>query len=56
MLFRSLFDGETRLTLLARDAGYEDTGYADAEFKPLSYGEEEELKEKFKPKKDKKRR
>lgn len=51
-----LFDGETRLTLLARDAGYEDTGYADAEFKPLSYGEEEELKEKFKPKKDKKRR
>lgn len=50
-----LFDGETRLTLLARDGGYEKTEFADAELTPLTYGEEEELKEKFKPKKPKKK-
>ena len=51
-----LFDGQTRLTLLERDGGYEKTDYADAEFKPLTFGEEEELKEKFKPKKKDKKK
>ena len=52
-----LFDGETRLTLLARDEGYQKTGHADADFKPLTFKEEEELKEKLSPKKhDKKKK
>lgn len=42
-----LFDADTRLTLLERDGGYEKTEYADADVKPLSYGEEEALKKKF---------
>lgn len=43
-----LFDGETRLTLLKRDGGYEKTGYADADKSPLTFPEEEELLKKFK--------
>ena len=43
-----LFDGETRLTLLKRDEGYEKTGYADADKSPLTFPEEEELLKKFK--------
>lgn len=43
-----LFDGETRLTLLKRDEGYEKTGYADADLSPLTFPEEEELLKKFK--------
>lgn len=42
-----LFDADTRLTLLERDEGYEKTGFADADVKPLAYGEEEALKKKF---------
>lgn len=42
-----LFDADTRLTLLERDGGYVNTGYADADVKPLAYEEEEALKKKF---------
>ncbi|MDE7380111.1 MAG: ABC transporter ATP-binding protein [Clostridia bacterium] len=42
-----IFDAETRLTLLERDGGYVKTDSPDADFKPLSYGEEETLKKKF---------
>lgn len=42
-----VFDAETRLTLLERDGGYENTGRADADFKPLPYEEEQALKKKF---------
>ena len=53
-----VFDAETRLTLLERDEGYVKTDFADADFKPLGYTEEEALKKKFSlPKKeDKKKR
>ena len=51
-----LFDAETRLTLLSRDGGYTQTGFTDADYKPLPYKEEEEIKEKFKPKKDVKKK
>lgn len=51
-----LFDAETRLTLLSRDGGYTQTDFADADYKPLSYKDEEEIKEKFKPKKDVKKK
>lgn len=43
-----LFDGETRLNLLKRDAGYEKTDFADADRIPLPFTEEEELLKKFK--------
>ncbi|MCM1545985.1 MAG: ABC transporter ATP-binding protein [Clostridiales bacterium] len=42
-----LFDAETRLTLLERDAGYEKTDYPDADVTPLAFEEEETLKKKF---------
>lgn len=51
-----LFDAETRLTLLSRDAGYNKTQFADADYKPLPFKEEEEIKQKFKPKKDEKKK
>lgn len=51
-----LFDAETRLTLLERDGGYKQTDCADAEFKPLSYTEEQELKKKFTLPSDKKKK
>lgn len=51
-----LFDGVTRLTLLKRDERYKETGFADANFKPLAFDEEERLKEKFKPKKTEKKK
>lgn len=47
-----LFDGETRLTLLSRDGGYQKTDFADADTVPLAFKEEEEIKEKFRPKKE----
>ena len=46
-----LFDGETRLTLLSRDEGYKNTGYADADRVPLTFPEEEELLKTLKAKK-----
>lgn len=52
-----LFDGETRLTLLARDGGYANTGFADADRKPLTFPEEENLLKSLKQKKaDKKKK
>lgn len=51
-----LFDAETRLSLLARDGGYIKTGFAEADVAPLTFKEEEEIKEKFKPKKDVKKK
>ena len=52
-----VFDAVSRLTLLQRDSGYNDTGYADADKLPLGYDEEEEIKNKLKlPKADKKKR
>ncbi len=44
-----IFDGDTRLTLLARDGGYVKTGYADADRKPLSFRERENVKKKRAP-------
>ncbi len=51
-----LFDGETRLTLLQRDEGYQKNGFADSEFVPRAFNEEEEIKEKLKPRKDGKKK
>ena len=51
-----LFDEETRLTLLSRDESYVKTGFKDADFKPLTFKEEEEIKEKFKEKKSEKKK
>lgn len=52
-----IFDGVTRLTLLQRDGGYVNTGFADADKLPLGYDEEEAIKNKLKlPKKDKKKK
>lgn len=54
-----IFDAVTRLTLLQRDSGYVNTGYADADKIPLGYEEEEAIKNKLKPSKqdkNKKRR
>ncbi len=38
-----IFDAETRLTLLARDAGYAESGLPDTDFKPLGFVEEESI-------------
>lgn len=51
-----IFDAETRLTLLERDDGYKKTDYPDADVIPLTYGEEEEIKNKLKLKPDDKKK
>ena len=52
-----VFDAVTRLTLLARDEGYIKTEFADADFQPLGYEEEGELKKKYSlPKETKKKK
>lgn len=51
-----LFDGQTRLSLLARDGGYTKTDYPEADMKPLTFAEEEEVIAKFKPKKEDKKK
>ncbi|MGN0807073.1 MAG: ABC transporter ATP-binding protein [Candidatus Coproplasma sp.] len=51
-----LFDADTRLTLLARDSGYVKTDYPDADVIPLTYAEEEEIKNKLKLKPDNKKK
>ncbi len=38
-----IFDAETRLTLLARDAGYAESDLPDTHFKPLGFVEEESI-------------
>ena len=51
-----IFDSDTRLTLLARDAGYKNTGFADADFVPKPIGEENEIIENLKPQKEVKKK
>lgn len=52
-----VFDAVTRLTLLKRDSGYTETGYADADKIPIGYDEEEQIKDKLKlHKRDKKKK
>lgn len=51
-----LFDGETRLTLLERDEGYVKTGLHQSDYKPLTFKEENEIAEKFKPAKNDKKK
>lgn len=47
-----VFDAETRLTLLARDGGYTQTGFADADRIPLTYPEEQAILQKLDAAKD----
>lgn len=51
-----LFDGETRLTLLARDGGYQKTDNPEADFVPMPYAEERAVIENLKPKKEGKKK
>lgn len=51
-----IFDAETRLTLLNRDEGYKQTGFPEADVKPLPYNEEQAIVEKLKPKKEDKKK
>lgn len=51
-----LFDEDTRITLLERDGGYVKTPYAEADLKPLTFADEEEIRKKFKPEKQSKKR
>lgn len=51
-----IFDAQTRLTLLKRDGGYNNTGYADADKMPLDYEQEEAIKNKLKPHKNVKKK
>ncbi len=52
-----IFDNDTRLTLLARDSGYKKTDFAEADFVPLTFEEEQQIIEKLSPKKpDKKKK
>lgn len=51
-----VFDSVTRLTLLARDEGYKNTGHKEADFVPLPFEEEKEIVEKLKPKKEVKKK
>ena len=51
-----IFDAETRLTLLNRDEGYQNTGFAEADYVPPSFAEEENIIKKFKPEKPSKKK
>lgn len=51
-----IFDAASCLTLLKRDAGYAQTGRADADFIPLAYDEEVRIHESLKPNKQKKKK
>ena len=51
-----IFDSDTRLTLLARDEGYKNTGFKDADFTPMPIGDENRIVEKLKPKKEVKKK
>ncbi|MCD8307245.1 MAG: ABC transporter ATP-binding protein [Clostridia bacterium] len=50
-----LFDGETRLTILAKDEGYEKTSHKDADRMPKSFIEEREILKQLAPQKKKKK-
>lgn len=45
-----IFDAASCLTLLKRDAGYKETGFADADFIPLEFDEEKRIHESLTPK------
>lgn len=47
-----IFDDITRLTLLKRDKGYKETGFAEADVAPMPYDDELAVIEKLKPKKE----
>lgn len=51
-----LFDSQTRLTLLARDGGYKKTDFADADYVPPTFEEEEKIALKYKPSKTQKKK
>ena len=51
-----IFDNDTRLTLLARDEGYKNTGFKDADFTPRPFDEENGIIENLKPKKEVKKK
>ena len=51
-----IFDNDTRLTLLSRDGGYKKTDFAEADFVPLTYSEEQAVIEKLAPKKNDKKK
>lgn len=51
-----LFDADTRLTVLERDGGYVKTEYPEADVIPLTYAEEEEIKNKLKLKPEDKKK
>ena len=51
-----LFDAETRLSVLSRDEGYIKTRFADADYIPPTYKEEEEIAKKYKPAKTQKKK
>lgn len=51
-----LFDGETRLTVLARDDGYKKTDFEEADFTPMPIAEENAVTESLKPVKDAKKK
>ncbi len=51
-----VFDGETRLNILARDEGYKVTEYADAQFVPMPFEDERAVTEKLKPQKENKKK
>ena len=51
-----IFDAESRLTLLKKDAGYNKTEYADADFVPLAHDEQLRIHESLKPNKKSKKK
>lgn len=51
-----LFDADTRLTLLSRDGGYEKTEFAEADYVPPTFAEEEAIIKRAKPEKNTKKK
>lgn len=51
-----IFDNDTRLTLLSRDGNYKKTDFAEADFVPLTFSEEQEVIEKLTSKKNDKKK
>ena len=51
-----LYDAETRLSVLSRNEGYIKTRFADADYIPPTYKEEEEIAKKYKPAKTQKKK
>ena len=51
-----MFDADTRLTLLSRDGGYEKTEFAEADYVPPTFAEEEAIIKRAKPEKNTKKK